>query len=303
MLISLSVDKMIFGTSGNSLKYAFWNIRGYNSRIIGKKLSSRDFLKNIEGYDVIGLAETHIYSSILEDLSIPGYSLVNYINRERNPKSNTASGGIALFCKDSFSKHFIPQRRENRDVLWVKVNKNFIGTDNDIYIGTAYLSPTGNKESVLEKYNALAEDISYFQAKGYIILQGDFNAHTKNQADFIECDEFVEGIGAEAYYPITPRNSEDSKRVDMRGEELIELCKSFNLNILNGRKTGDLFGKITSFQWNGQGVVDYVISSRELYSHITYLKVGEYSPWVSDHCPLFFKIKCKGQRWIRLLKT
>ena len=62
---------------------------------------------------------------------------------------------------------------------------------------------------------------------------------------------------------------------------------------MNGRKTGDIFGKITSFQWNGQGVVDYVISSRELYSHITYLKVGEYSPWVSDHCPLFFKLKVK----------
>ena len=85
----------------------------------------------------------------------------------------------------------------------------------------------------------------------YFILQGDFNAHTKNQADFIEYNEFVEGIGAEAYDPMTPRNSEDSRRVDMRGEELIELCKSFNLNILNGRKTGDLFGKITSFQWNG----------------------------------------------------
>ena len=76
----------------------------------------------------------------------------------------------------------------------------------------------------------------------------------------------------------------------MRGKELIGLCKTLNISILNGRKTGDLFGKITSYQWNGLGVVDYAISSHALFSSIKYFKVGAYSPWVSDHCPLFFKL-------------
>ena len=71
---------------------------------------------------------------------------------------------------------------------------------------------------------------------------------------------------------------------------MLELCKTLNLNILNGRKTGDLFGKFTSFQWNGNGVVDYVISSRDSFSLISYLKVGSYIPWLSDHCPLLYKI-------------
>ena len=204
------MDKKIFDTKGNSLKYAFWNIRGYNSRVIGKKLSSRDFLKEIEGYDVIGLAETHIHSSILEDLSIPGYILLDYINRERNPKSNTAPGGIAFFCKENISKQFISIKRENPDVLWVKIKKDFVGLNKDIYIGTVYLSPSGNKESILEKYHSLTEDISYFQGKGYIILQGDFNAHTKNNVDFIEYDDVVECMGPEDHFPIPPRNSEDT---------------------------------------------------------------------------------------------
>ena len=284
------MDKKIFDFGGKSLKFAFWNIRGYNSRVIGKKISSEDFLKEIEGYDVIGLAETHIHSCIMEDLSIPGYILIDYINRECNKKSNTAPGGIALFCKENISKHFIPTKRENKNVLWVKIKKEFIGWNKDIYIGTVYLSPTGNKENVLDKYHALTEDISHFQGKGYIILQGDFNAHSNNNDDFIEFDEHIGSMDREDYHPLPPRNSEDTKKADMRGEELIGLCKTLNISILNGRKTGDLFGKITSYQWNGLGVVDYTISSYALFSSIKYFKVGAYSPWVSDHCPLFFNL-------------
>ena len=102
------MDKKYCDTEGDSLKKcAFWNIRGYNSRVIGKKLKSEDFLKSMEGYDVIGLAETHIHSGVIDDLAIPGYILIDYINRECNRKSNTAPGGIALFCKESISKQFI----------------------------------------------------------------------------------------------------------------------------------------------------------------------------------------------------
>ena len=44
------------------LKFAFWNIRGFRSRIIGNKFISNDFLREIDGYDIVGLAETHIHS-------------------------------------------------------------------------------------------------------------------------------------------------------------------------------------------------------------------------------------------------
>ena len=45
--------------------------------------------------------------------------------------------------------------------------------------------------------------------------------------------------------------------------------------IINGRKTGNPFGKFTLYQWNGQAVVDYTISSFELLDKITYFKVGD----------------------------
>ena len=64
--------------------------------------------------------------------------------------------------------------------------------------------------------------------------------------------------------------------------------------IINGRKTGDPFGKITSYQWNGKSVVDYAISSSDIFTDITFCKVGNYSPWISDHCSLFFEIHKRG---------
>ena len=138
----------------------------------------------------------------------------------------------------------------------------------------------------------IREEIGLFQSKGNIILQGDLNAHTNNKDDVIITDEFDGDFGIEI--PAAQhRNSEDSSKTDRRGEEFLELCKALNMIIINGRKTGDPFGKSTSYQWNGKAVVDYVVSSFELFRNITFFKVGKYFPFVSDHCPLFFEVHSK----------
>ena len=73
------------------------------------------------------------------------------------------------------------------------------------------------------------------------------------------------------------------------------MCKSLDMAILNGRKTGDLFGKNTSFNWNGKAVVDYAIVPTDLFDNISLFKVGNYVPFLSDHCPIFFEVKTSGQ--------
>ena len=170
------MDKKILTTTehNNSLKIAFWNIGGYNSRIIGKKLLSADFLSEIEDYDVIGLAETHIHSGIIEDLFIPGFHLLNYKNRDYNTKSKTAPGGVAVFCKNKLSKTMVPIEHRSQDALWVKIKKDDIGLPHDIYLGTVYHSPSGNKAETQKIYHDLTDDVSFFQNKGLVLLQGDF---------------------------------------------------------------------------------------------------------------------------------
>ena len=274
------------------LKYGFWNIQGYKSKIMGNKFVSRDFLREIETCDIIGLAETHIHSRILDDLAIPGFSRINYNIREPHPKGKCGSGGIALFSKEPILKFLVPIQNANEDVSWVMIKKELLGRKRDIYLATVYISPKGNKETISKIFEKLGQEIETFRGKGEVIVQGDLNARTSNKDEIIIADKYDQEIELENS-TITHRNSDDSSKTDRRGEELLELCKALNMIIINGRKTGDLFGKFTSYQWNGKAVVDYVISSLELYPSITFFKVGNYSPFLSDHCPLFYEIRCK----------
>ena len=107
----------------------------------------------------------------------------------------------------------------------------------------------------------MGDEIALFQRKGKVIIQGDFNARTGRKEDIIQPDRFDQDIELGNCSLTSHRNSEDISTTDIRGEELLELCKAHNMIIMNGRKTGDPWGKITSYQWNGRAVVDYVIVS------------------------------------------
>ena len=144
-----------------------------------------------------------------------------------------------------------------------------------IFLGTVNFSPTGTKEHISKQFREFSEEIAKFQQKGEVIIQGDLNARTGREKDFVnphlvdENDNHkeVENMG------VIQRNSEDTI-VNKRGEELLELCKSLDMVILNGRKAGDPWGKMTSHQHNGSAVVDYVIVSVNLLMKVGYFSVG-----------------------------
>ena len=151
------------------------------------------------------------------------------------------------------------KKNENDDSLWIKIKKELTGEREDIFIGTVYLSPYKSNYENLKNISDLFEEILAFKEKGEVIIQGDFNSRTNIDDGIIGPDKF-DGSVIINDLNIPGRNSEDKVPSDHRGKELIELCKALNLVILNGRKAGDLFGKCTSFQWNGASVVDYVLT-------------------------------------------
>ena len=85
---------------------------------------------------------------------------------------------------------------------------------------------------------------------------------------------------------LPPRNSEDNG-TNSRGEELLDFCKTNEFAIVNGRKLGDLFGKCTSHQYNGSSAIDYVLTPEHTFDNISHFEVGDYTPWLSDHSPIF----------------
>ena len=126
--------------------------------------------------------------------------------------------------------------------------------------------------------------------QGEVIVQGDFNARIGDEVDFLAKDKYDDIFGIENQDQNPPRNSED-KKVCERGSLLLDLCRSFDYLVANGRKPGDLFGKFTSMQWNGSAMVDYVVTPISNFHRILEFTVGAFTPCISDHCPLGYKIK------------
>ena len=170
-----------------------------------------------------------------------------------------------------------------------KDEKEKTGEDKDVYIATCYLNPS-KSAAADSKITKLAEEIISFQQKGEIFILGDLNAKTGNIDDGIIPDKTDELFDLVLDDPPPKRNSEDDS-VNARGNELLDTCRSLDRNIVNGRKTGDPFGKLTCFKWNGNSVVDYLITSSSVFKNISSFEVGEFLPWLSDHCPLYFTAK------------
>ena len=120
-------------------------------------------------------------------------------------------------------------------------------------------------------------------------MQGDMNARTGIESDFVDSDKSDERFGVQNLSNQSIRNSEDLT-VNARGRELLDLCKVNDLLITNGRKIGDLFGKFTSHQYNGSAINDYFLAPNHFFPKISRFSVGSFSPWLSDHCPIYSTI-------------
>ena len=116
----------------------------------------------------------------------------------------------------------------------------------------------------------MENDIVKYSKLGSLFIIGDTNARTGTQQDYIDNDDKHIPIPSGSLKSIFTRKSQDLQ-VCPRGKELLDICFEANLNILNAKKTfGDRFDKDTSFQYNGNSVVDYCIVSESLIESVIY---------------------------------
>lgn len=148
------------------IKHCFWNIQGFKSQILGKKLISQDFRNEIQNSDIIGLAETHIHEQVLGDLDIPGYVQKHFENRKAHSNGKCGSGGLAIFCKPDISEFVTKISNDNDDTIWVKIGKNLSGKEKDTYLATCYISPNGTKETIEKKLKNFVRKLSVSKGNG-----------------------------------------------------------------------------------------------------------------------------------------
>ena len=143
----------------------------------------------------------------------------------------------------------------------------------DIYICCVYypLSCSANTQSPKHDiHDYIEKDIIKYQKLGKILLCGDFNARISNTPDYI-VDDSNQYIPIHSDYVIDKallqRKNQDHI-LDARGKDLLDLCISNQLRVLNGRVVGDMFGSYTHTKWIQYSTVDYVSSIWGRQSHI-----------------------------------
>ena len=270
----------------SKLSFTSWNVNGINHKILGNKLNNFDFLSNIKNHDFIFLNET--WSKEVD--SIPGFKAVSTQTAPpRTTSSSRISGGITLLYKTKFNPT-VSTEKLTKNFLWSKIDKSALGSSHDLFICGVYIPPENSSYFDNEIFTDLENDIAHYSTKGNIMLLGDFNARTSKNVDYIskEGSSYINDVTENSSLP---RNRENFDNIiNNHGKKLLELCKHCNLRILNGRKTGDSFGKPTFHGKHGTSVVDYIICDQELAQSIENFIVKP-PTYFSDHSQIVTWLK------------
>ena len=157
-----------------------------------------------------------------------------------------------------------------------------------IYLCVAYLAPDSSSYAKnAENFKEFKNGIDRYASLGHLAVIGDLNARVgTRQETVMSVNE--QGInsthGLVNKLEISKRNSEDNT-VNARGQKLFDLATNYELFLADGRSCGDLTGKYTCCQWNGQSVVDVFMAQSDVLSRINYFEIGKFD-WYSDHAPI-----------------
>ena len=129
-----------------------------------------------------------------------------------------------------------------------------------------------------------------------MIVSGDFNGRTGCYCDFILYDQYIEaGLDDSIRYKDIPTRANRDNVTDAYGRRLLELCKTTNLLIANGRLGLDKdVGDFTFYGEKGCSVVDYLLLPLTDFETISSFKICDVTEF-SDHAGISFGLKCKSR--------
>ena len=265
-------------TSPKCLSISCWNVNGLSQNsIFGDKLSNSDFLNSFNHHDLIILTET----CSKDPFSIPGFKLISLSAKKcRTEKHGRFSGGVAFGFKTALVQG-ISHISLHTDYIWCKLDKNVFNTDKHIFICAIY-SPYFHPDT----FHDLENDIAKLSEDGYIILAGDFNARRASTLDYIDSDNcpYVPGNNLLPRQNLKRRKNFDH-HINEHGNSFLDICKTSDFRILNGRSKGDSFGKITCHSSLGISTVHYFIVSHNMLNLVENFIVKQPTIF-SDHSQL-----------------
>ena len=236
----------------------------------------------------------------LDDIDVPNYKI---FTNNRTIKKR-ASGGVAILVHNSLSDYITVLDTDIKSTIWIRLNKNICQIP--IVFGLIYNPPENSPYADISIYDQIENyivDIVSLNSNAGICLLDDFNTRTGVLSDRMETtdtkyeDENVILDNDDASCTTSEsgrvRSNCDKTNYQM-GRRLIDMCRSLNSHMLNGRYGADNeIGKPTC---KNSSTVDYVIISEKLSEIISDFDILEFDGTLSDiHCPVYAAFKSVPQ--------
>ncbi len=280
----------------NTIRFTSMNIQSLGSKLQCKE--NRDSLFKFN--DIVMLCETwHDKSTPPAKFKVKKFKEINRHRRYRHANARRNSGGMLIYVRKKLLQN-INIEKCICDHFVVMECTNLLGFNS--YIIFSYMPPQDTtyicKGCDNDYVETLKDLVANFSSKGTVGVCGDLNARTGTLSDIpdISLNSDPQCISNDLSFPIwtnesnlSPRSSNDAK-TNNYGKELLLLCHSSGLRIVNGRCFQDEnVGKFTCYKDNGQSVVDYLLAQELLFNALVFFEIGEKWP-DSDHCPVTFHL-------------
>lgn len=265
------------------------NVQGLRSSALGLKSRTSDFIRELENADVFILQETWCRGDVSTGCPSGYIEIMSPSTKLKGVTQGRDSGGMLIWYKANLVQ-YIELIKKGEFSIWLKIKKDLITTDKDVFLCAAYIPPSQSPYFNEDSFSILEDEISYFQAQGSVLICGDLNARTGTEPDFISTqgDKHIPGQ-VSIPLPSQPRRNNFDKTVNKSGQQLLQLCRTLGLYMVNGRLQGDSFGLYTHSSPLGNSTVDYGITDLDPF----YLRAFTVSPLtpLSDHSKITLYIK------------
>ena len=269
------------------------------------KLEHEDLINKVLSHHIFGVQETWLGK---DDPcpDIRGYSIFRS-ERKKHIKGLRNSGGSAIYVKRQFIggiSKISSRSNEHGDVIWLKLDKNFFGLEQNLLLCYAYIVPTAKQEA----FDLLKSEIELNSNKGVICMLGDLNSRMGNKSithydiSVSDGETIIKELGV-------PKRYCQDKKTNSNGRKLFKFLGDYDFIPANGTVMGDLKGRYTCVSWNGMSCNDLFLFHRSILSRINYFRVWDNFDWYSDHKALSLSIRVNvthirntGRLWRALAK-
>lgn len=228
------------------------------------------------------------------------FELAGFVCFPGLPRANRSTAGagrgqgMAVWVRQQYAPHCVCVKRTDY-YMWLRLAAP---GHRVMFVCVVYLPPSSSVvewqhgSGWLQVFADLHVDITAFQALGSVCVFGDFNARTSTMDESsVAAQQLLDAMGVPAgpatgaTTALTPRCNSDASPPCGFGRQLLSLCASTGLAILNGRASGDAQGAATHVSRSGVGsVIDYGLASRCLLPHVArFMVMADGTSLMSDH--------------------